>query len=875
MTDILCPTCGRPNPDDENSCEFCGSPLGSDELSRLDDLVSPDETSEEITRLDDLVSPQKDQDDKSEDSSRLENYLTAEEFTNESPPEGPVRGDHPSADDPTSQQSLRDEILSSESPPEESSLFDEIFSTEEETQHPSPLEEIFPLDVSEQDSPPHFKDISPDADEQVMDKSFQETEPLSWDDTPGDIEIDIPPLEERLPPEITDEPPPEINIPPREVPIDPGSPTAAGDWISPEQQDFGDHSQPTEPLDEFEVEPMSPGFGEDSGWLEMLQEPGSEESGDPIPSQTPTPEDKKKDTDWLEKIKRLNKSADLVDEDSSFPDWLTATEKAAAQTPAPIPTEETKTDQPARPSSDVPDWLQMDQDDAQLSDFLRKKDLTVEESRPSATPKPAPEKGVKESQEPEISAPPEPKKHPPKKFPSWAADDETPLADEDIPEELKFLAGIDPSASTKRMVDPFQAEDDFLDDLYGDELPNWLETASDEGTGYSPEDELTVGELPGWVEAMRPVVESSDTTGLSEDEDYIENFGPLAGIPSVLPAEAEGALDLEKAAKKPLDLIATKTHQDYVAVLQKLITAESKTKDIVKPPPIQTQRVLRWLISIILLITTAGAIMFGGTYQTKVPEEDNIQYTGYWALYRQIIKLDPGQPVLIAFDYQPAAMGELHTASASVVDHLMDQGVYLSFISTQPTGPAMAEHFLLTTQAEHGYKHNQQYINLGYLPGESAGLVSFLIAPKKIIPLAFNGSNAWGSPPLANVNSIGDFKMILVITDDPNTAKIWIEQLGPYLEDTPITMVISAQAEPLIQPYFRSSPQYLSGYVSGIIDSMKYEGLIAAPNLATASWVPFNVGILVTVSTIFIGGLANGFLSLFSRHRNRKTGDNK
>ena len=117
--------------------------------------------------------------------------------------------------------------------------------------------------------------------------------------------------------------------------------------------------------------------------------------------------------------------------------------------------------------------------------------------------------------------------------------------------------------------------------------------------------------------------------------------------------------------------------------------------------------------------------------------------------------------------------------------------------------------------------------------------------------------------------------MILVITDDPNTAKIWIEQLAPNLDDTPITMVVSAQAEPLIQPYFRSSPQYLSGYVSGIIDSMNYESLLKAPNLATKSWIPFNVGIIVTVSTIFIGGLANGFLSLFSRHRSRKTGDKK
>ena len=228
---------------------------------------------------------------------------------------------------------------------------------------------------------------------------------------------------------------------------------------------------------------------------------------------------------------------------------------------------------------------------------------------------------------------------------------------------------------------------------------------------------------------------------------------------------------------------------------------------------------------------------------------------------------------MIAFDYQPASAGELHSAAASVVDHLMEKDTNLTLLSTEPTGPALAEYFLETTQARHGYLHTQQYINLGFLPGGSAGLLSFIVAPEQIIPLAFDGSNAWGSPPLENVSSIQDFAMILVITDDPNTAKIWIEQVGTVLTDTSLTMVVSAQVEPLIQPYFRSSPQLVSGYVSGVIDSINYEGITQRPNLATERWLPFNIGIIISVSTIFIGGLANGVLSLFSRHRTRRQGE--
>jgi len=595
----------------------------------------------------------------------------------------------------------------------------------------------------------------------------------------------------------------------------------------------------------------------------MLQDPSPVDEDDQEPP--PPPVQKKPQTDWLERIKRLNKSKEEVDDDSSFPDWLSVSGKGADQGEQ-IPEDSVS------PSEELPDWLHMDDDDELLNEFLRKKDLIETEAAPPVSAETIP---GKQEKEPEAPSTPQAEHGLSKKFPSWAADDGSqPPADiEDIPEELQFLAGVSPASKSGQVVDAFQSEEqDFFDDLFTEDLPSWLTTASEEETIFI-EDEITPGELPGWVEAMRPVVESTDATGLSGDEEYIENYGPLAGIPSVLPAEAEVALDPDQVSRKPLGLAVTKTQQEYVNLLKKLLGEEKKAKAIKKTAPVQTQRILRWLIAIILIVSTTGTIIFGGPSQVQLPSQAQINISSWGALYNQIERLQNGEPVLIAFDYQPAATGELRTAAAGVVDHLMERGTYLSFVSTQPTGPVLAEHFLSTTQERHNYTHNQQYINLGYLPGESAGLLSFVIAPKKIIPLAFDGSNAWESPPLVTVEKIADFEMILVITDDPNTAKIWIEQVGNNLKDTPLNMVVSAQVEPLIQPYFRSSPQLLSGYVSGIIDSMSYETRLNHPNLANTVWLPFNIGIIITVATIFIGGLANGVLSLFSHHRSRKFGD--
>ncbi len=342
------------------------------------------------------------------------------------------------------------------------------------------------------------------------------------------------------------------------------------DWLDP-----GDSSEQPDPS--LEPDFGSEGFGEDSGWLDMLQSPSSRE--EPSPESTET---KKPQTDWLDKIKRLNKSSDLVDEDSSFPDWLAVSEQPADKT------EQAEELEPESSSSEVPDWLKLD-DEESLNEFLRKKDLTNEEYTPQITERPAEKKSPGEEDEPASDLSDSQQI----KFPSWAGD------------QKKTPDGQPRQTQVPTDAEPFQIEEEYFDDLFTDELPDWLTSASSQEISPAYTDELAQGELPGWVEAMRPVVESADASGLTGDDEYIENYGPLAGIPGVLPAEAEIGINLEEGAKKPLDLLTTKSHQDYVNLLKTIIGDENKTKTIHRPAPPQTQRVLRWLIAIVLLVATA------------------------------------------------------------------------------------------------------------------------------------------------------------------------------------------------------------------------------------------------------------------------------
>jgi hypothetical protein len=92
-----------------------------------------------------------------------------------------------------------------------------------------------------------------------------------------------------------------------------------------------------------------------------------------------------------------------------------------------------------------------------------------------------------------------------------------------------------------------------------------------------------------------------------------------------------------------------------------------------------------------------------------------------------------------------------------------------------------------------------------------------------------------------------------VLTDNADTGRIWVEQTGSYLGDTPLLMVISAQAEPMLRPYYESGQ--IKGMVTGLVGGKVYEQSLNRPGLAQRYWDSFSVGILIAETLIVIGAL--------------------
>ncbi len=412
---------------------------------------------------------------------------------------------------------------------------------------------------------------------------------------------------------------------------------------------------------------------------------------------------------------------------------------------------------------------------------------------------------------------------------------------------------------TPFFVEEKASSDEDVEAIFSMDMPDWLSSlgpgdqeqsqASDDSAGESDES-LVPGDLPGWVKAMRPVEAVVDKAPVDsgESDRKVEHKGPLAGLSGILPAGSASA-PTHKTQTYAIKLQVSDAQQVNASLLERLLASEAKPRSLSTSAYVMPQRFLRWAIAV-LLILVIGVTTFAGTSVVPLP---NLYPNETLAAIKAINDLAADGTVLLVFDYNPGLSGEMEAAATPVVDHLMLKGMKLAALSSVPTGPALTERFMRSLQDSYDFQPDQQYVELGYLPGGSAGVLGFASNPLVTIGQTISGTNLWASPALENIKSLGDFSALVLLTDEPEIARTWIEQAKPKLGSRPLILVVSAQAEPMVRPYYESGQ--VQGMVTGLMGGVSYEKVNARPGLSTRYWDAFSFGIFFAELMIVAGGL--------------------
>jgi hypothetical protein len=538
-----------------------------------------------------------------------------------------------------------------------------------------------------------------------------------------------------------------------------------------------------------------PSTGELTDWMGKV---GSEST---VPDEKPATESGDSLGDWLSSLPRGDvsspfapvESSESFGDDINLPDWM----KPAVQPPA-AQQEERKSEpslsdwmKPVVTSNEnaseasAPDWM----------DAFREQELPAESS--AFLTEPAPE----------------------------------------VPRTPAFVSGNEP-------LDASQGNE-----LFSIEMPDWLSNISPADQKSAPvetHDAIAPADLPSWVQAMRPVesVLPGSSVTVPSAEGPLEDGGPLAGLRGVLPLTG-GLFQPGKPKAHAIRLQSSDSQQSSASLLEQMLAAETQAEPLRGGGTLVSQRVLRWIISAMLILLVTFVLLSGSQsvpLPAALPEESNL-------MLPVLDSLPDGAPVLMIFDYEPALAGEMEAAAAPFVDRVI--GLHrprVIILSTSPIGAALAEKFFADTQARHNYLPGQNYINLGYLPGGTTGILSFAANPR----LTMSGLD---QVVAQGVNRFSDFVFVILLTDQAETVRAWVEQTTAYRQGNSLLVVSSAQAAPMIQPYLLSGQ--VNGMVSGLYGGAAFESSSGLGSPVRSYWDAYNFATLFAALLIIFGGLWN------------------
>ncbi len=195
-------------------------------------------------------------------------------------------------------------------------------------------------------------------------------------------------------------------------------------------------------------------------------------------------------------------------------------------------------------------------------------------------------------------------------------------------------------------------------------------------------------------------------------------------------------------------------------------------------------------------------------------------------VFDEIEKLQPGDKVLLAFDYDPASEGELGPMATSFILHCANKKLKMYFLSLFPVGPQMVEDgitkVILTDFPDLVY--GEDYVNLGYKPGYEGVIKVIMTDLRELYTTDAWGQNIDQIPMCQDVESIQDMKLILNVSAGYPGSKEWV-QYGVTAYPDKIAMVagVTGVQAPYMYPYV---PKQLKGLLGAIKGAAEYETLV-------------------------------------------------
>jgi hypothetical protein len=195
------------------------------------------------------------------------------------------------------------------------------------------------------------------------------------------------------------------------------------------------------------------------------------------------------------------------------------------------------------------------------------------------------------------------------------------------------------------------------------------------------------------------------------------------------------------------------------------------------------------------------------------------------ATFDEIDRLSPGDPILLAFDYEPSTEGELGPMATAFTKHAASKRLRMYFITLVPLGAQMIDDVVrkvITADYPH-LVYGTDYVNLGFKSGNEGVIKVIVTNLRELYTTDSRGTAMQDIPMMQGITNIQQMKLIANVSGSYPGTKEWVQYAAtPYPAIRMVAGATGVQA-PLLYPYV---PQQLPGLLGAIKGAAEYEKLV-------------------------------------------------
>ncbi len=233
------------------------------------------------------------------------------------------------------------------------------------------------------------------------------------------------------------------------------------------------------------------------------------------------------------------------------------------------------------------------------------------------------------------------------------------------------------------------------------------------------------------------------------------------------------------------------------------------------------------LASLLLLLALALPFVSTGFSEGELPPlEFHEDRHGAITAFNMLDNLTRDDYVLVAFEYGPAAAGELDELADLIFRHIFAQGAKAIIVSSNPIAIVHARNVIAAIERSVApvstrLVENRDYYLLRFLSGGALGLRDLSRNFGSIV-----NTSARGQPTGLQFTSLDELTLMVLIAERAEDIRHWAEQVAPET-DSDFIAATGYAAQPLAQPYVDSHDDIVGMFV-GFRDAYTYNQILQA-----------------------------------------------